>query len=514
MTVAEVQDFTAAVGERRIVDGVSFDLRAGEVTALVGASGSGKSTTGLALLGEIAPGVRVSGRIVVDGRDMLAGTGSGGLAGYVPQHPSEALNPARRIGGVLREIALRHQRERSGGRRARRARAMAAVHDTLRRVRLDAEVGILRRYPHQLSGGQQQRLVLAHALLCGAAVVVADEPTTGQDPVTRAGIADELRRLAGTGVALLVLTHDLGLVRELADRVLVLRGGRVVERGPVNEVLGMPTHHYTQALIAAQHSSGPGGGASPSASDNLAVRGLVAAHGRVTTLHAVDLSVAEGERIAVLGRSGSGKTTLARCVAGLLAPRAGEVLLHGRALAPDVRRRTAGDRAAVQYVFQDARASFSEFHPVGRQIARTAQLLRGAGAGEARDLAERALAGMGLPAGAASRLPGALSGGELQRAALARALLAEPEVLVCDEITSGLDTITRAGILDLLTGLDGRTLLVITHDLDVAARVADRVIVLESGRIVADGPPEPVLRDVEEGLRMAAGTAHSQLVDR
>ncbi|HEX6339859.1 ABC transporter ATP-binding protein [Umezawaea sp.] len=467
--VVHVEDLRAVAGRRTLLDGVSFALSAGRVLALVGASGSGKTTTGLALLGEHAPGVAVTGRVSVTGR-----------VAFVPQHPSSALNPVRRIGGVFREVAALH-----GG--------AHLIAPALRRARVPAD--LLRRFPHQLSGGQQQRVVLALALVGDPAVLVADEPTTGQDPITRAEVVDELAAVVAQGVAVVLLTHDLDVVRALADEVVVLREGRVVEAGAAADVLTRPRQEYTRALVAAQ----PRLGVPDETADRparLEVRDLTARHRRTTVLHGVDVAVGAGECLAVVGRSGSGKTTLARCVAGLHEHRTGDVLLDGRHLARSLRRRGTTDLAAVQYVFQDARASFDEHRSVLDQVARTAVRLRGSSTPDARDAALAELAAVGLDERTAVRRPASLSGGELQRAALVRALLARPDVLVCDEVTSGLDTLTRAALLDQLADLraaHGCALVLVSHDLGVVARLADRVAVLHEGRVVESGPARDVL---------------------
>ncbi|HET6708837.1 ABC transporter ATP-binding protein [Amycolatopsis sp.] len=469
--VVRVEDLRAETGQRTLLDGVSFALPAGQVLALVGESGSGKTTTGLALLGEQPPGVTVSGRVSVAGR-----------VGFVPQQPSAALNPVRRIGGVFREIAALHEGEPD---------ALIAV--ALRRARVPAE--LLRRYPHQLSGGQQQRVVLAQALVGNPAVIVADEPTTGQDAITRAEVVGELASVASHGVAIVLLTHDLDVVRALADEIVVLRQGRVIEAGPAADVLTRPQHEYTRALIAAQPQVVlPGETGKPV--PRLDLRGLTAWHRSATVLRDVNLRAGAGECLAVVGRSGSGKTTLARCVAGLHATRVGDVLLDGRPLARSLRRRSPAELARVQYVFQDARGSFDEHRSVLDQVSRTAVRLRGSSAPDARRAALAELARVGVAEPTALRRPSGLSGGELQRAALVRALLARPDVLICDEITSGLDTLTQAGLLDQLAELrESRacTLVLISHDLGVVARLADRIAVLHDGSVVEHGSARAVL---------------------
>ncbi|GAA0479614.1 ATP-binding cassette domain-containing protein [Streptomyces sp. NPDC046215] len=485
--VAEIEGLRVEIGGRAVVDGVDLTVRPGRVTALVGASGSGKTTTGLALLGEYPPGARVTGEVRV----------SEGLVGYVPQHPASVLNPARRAGALLHDIA-RH-RVRDLPRRARRAAARERVRAALAAAQLPDADEVLARYPHQLSGGQQQRVVLAQALLLGARVVVADEPTTGQDALTKQRVVAELAAVARQGIAVLLLSHDLAVVRELADEVLVMREGRVVEAGPVETVWSAPRHPWTRELLADEE---PVAGAAdtagfrhgPKTPPVLRAVGLTARHrGTADLLRDVSLEIRAGEFLAVVGRSGSGKTTLARCLAGLHPAYDGVVQLDGTPLPRSLRRRTRAQLAAVQYVFQDARAAFDEHRPVLDQVARTAVRLRGVTPRAAEEEAAAVLAGTGLRGELAHRRPGLLSGGELQRAALARALLARPRVLVCDEITSGLDTVARRGILRLLTDLTGGrgaadedrpALVLITHDLEVAA-LADRVAALDEGGLTA-----------------------------
>ncbi|MFD6285501.1 ABC transporter ATP-binding protein [Streptomyces sp. NPDC060205] len=485
LAVAEIEGLTVEVGGRRIVDGVSLRVLPGKVTALVGASGSGKTTTGRALLGEFPQGAHVEGSVRV----------AEALVGYVPQHPSTVLNPARRVGALLHDIA--RAQVRGMPRRERGPAAGERVLSALQAAQLEGGHGLLRRFPHQLSGGQQQRLVLAQALLLGARVVVADEPTTGQDALTRRRVVDELAAVAARGIGVVLLSHDLETVRALADEVLVMRDGRVVESGPTERVWLAPVHPWTRQLLSAPAPLAESAPLGPRPEAVLRVQGLRARHRPGTeVLRVPELAVHSGECLAVLGRSGSGKTTLARCLAGLHRTYEGEVLLDGVALPRSLRDRGRERLAAVQYVFQDARASFDEHRPVLDQVARTAVRLRGVAASQARTEASATLAGLGLGDTLTARLPARLSGGELQRAALARALLARPRVLVCDEITSGLDTVTRRDLLDLLAGLlrdrDDLSLVLITHDLDTA-RLATRIAVLDGGEVVEQGPARDVL---------------------
>ncbi|MER5456340.1 ATP-binding cassette domain-containing protein [Micromonospora sp. NPDC002389] len=475
-----VDGLGAVADGHRLLREVSFAVPAGGVLAVVGPSGSGKSTLGRALLGEVGPGVRLTGRVEIDGRVVGPGNPApGGLVGYVPQQPSAALTPVRRIGPVLHEIARRHSPV--SGRRARRVAVREAVRAVLTRVGLPADAGTLRRYPHQLSGGQQQRLVVAHALLAGARVLVADEPTTGQDGLNRREVAAELHRLAATGVTVVLLSHDLHLVRAIADDAIVLDRGVVVAAGPSHRVVGEPA----RSAAAARPAAG-----SPQVEALLRAEGLTAAHRGATVLHGVDVTLGDAQCVALIGRSGSGKTTLARCLAGLHRPGTGTVTLDGRRLAASLDRRDPADLAAVQYVFQDPRASFHPYAPVLAQVTRPAVRLRRQGPADVLPAARALLEQVGLDRDLVTRRPDRLSGGELQRAALVRALLTRPRLLVCDEITSGLDGVNRDRILTLLDELRQAhrlALLVITHDPEVVVRLADRVVVLDHGRVVEHG---------------------------
>ncbi|MCX5014980.1 ATP-binding cassette domain-containing protein [Streptomyces sp. NBC_00555] len=470
--VAHVRDLRVEIGGRAIVDGVSLAAHAGKITAVIGPSGSGKTTTGLALLGEYPAGAVVDGAVHVPA----------GPVGYVPQHPASVLNPARRVGALLTDITARQ----GGSRRERRRR----VEQALSLARIPHPGVVLRRFPHQLSGGQQQRVVLAQALLLGARVIVADEPTTGQDVLTKQGIVAELAAVAAQGIAVILLSHDLDVVRELADEVVVMRAGKVVDRGPVSSVLEDLVPEKPRVARTPR----------PRGPKRLETRNLTARHrttqGAAEVLSDIEVSLATGECLALVGRSGSGKTTLGRCLAGLHRAYEGTVLLDGLPLPRSLRSRTRAELAAVQYVFQDAKAAFDEHRPVLDQIARSAVRLRGAVPADARRTALSTLGEFGLTESLAGRRPGELSGGELQRAALARALLAGPRVLICDEITSGLDTTTRTTILDSLARLrDNKelSLVFITHDLAAAGVLADRIAVLDAGRIVEAGPADQLI---------------------
>ncbi|WP_235921196.1 ABC transporter ATP-binding protein [Lentzea tibetensis] len=387
------------------------------MTALVGPSGSGKTTAALRL---------------VDATDARIG--------YLPQHPGSVLNPARRVGVTLRELERLH-----GGDAA----------EALARVQLPLDREQLRRFPHQFSGGQRQRIALAQVLTTRPEVLVLDEPSTGLDPANRKRLADELGELVQDGLAILLLSHDLELVHALADHVIVLRDGTVEREGPPSIL--EPRH----VPRTTRPKPGP---------ELLVVDGVGTAYSPE-----VDFVLPERGRVGVIGPSGSGKTTLARCIAGLHERYRGTIRLGDDVL---TRQRSPLQRKRVQYVWQEVHASFDPRRIVLDQVARTAVRLCGAPESQARRQAVNTLERLGVAADTASRRPREVSGGELQRAALARALLAGPDVLVCDEITTALDDEATELVLRTLSEMDS-ALVWISHDLDVVAAVADHVVVLE-----------------------------------
>ena len=492
--LVSVRGLAATAGTAVLVDDISFDVAAGEVTALVGASGSGKTTSALALLGERGDGVQLNGYAEVDGEVVVDGNGPtaaaarvrGRVVAYMPQHPGSALNPARRIGVTLRELARLHHPGDDG-----------VVREALRAAQLDGRT--LRRFPHQFSGGQRQRVALAQALTCRPTVLVLDEPSTGLDSITRLQLVTELRELAAGGLGILLLSHDLDLVRALAARVVVLSAGRVIASGGTDvppaarELAAAGTKAPGQPLLQAMNLSAS-----------------LRPRGRDLVLHEVGLTVRAGACLGVVGRSGSGKTTLARCLAGLHERFTGRLLLDDEPL-PVLRKRSREQHRRIQYVWQEVRGSFDERRPVDQQVARTAQRLRGLEPGQAHAEAVATLARLGVSAITAARPPSRLSGGELQRAALARAVLAHPDVLICDEITTALDDHGTALVVELLTELKdrGTALIWIGHDLGLVAAVADQVLVIDGGRVVEQGPPTTVMTDPHHDLtRRLVRAAH------
>ncbi|GAB3299171.1 ABC transporter ATP-binding protein [Parasphingorhabdus pacifica] len=486
----------ARAGEHVLLDGIDVDLTAGHVIAVVGRSGSGKTTLGSALQGESGSGVALTGSVELHGTELLGRTDArrrrtrAGKISSLPQHPAAVLNPVRRVGKVLRELAkLRY---------GSRTEQDSAVAEALRSAQLVPDGDLLRRFPHQLSGGQQQRVALAQALITRPEVVVLDEPTTGLDTTTKAETADMLADLVSAGTALVLLTHDLPLARRLAHEVLVLHDGRVVEHGPGTRPLHAPAHEHTRAVLAAEprletysddHSD------LPDVVLHTHQLGRTAKNG-TRLLGDIDLTARAGRCAVIVGRSGAGKTTLGRCLAGISRPHTGRIVLDGVELAATARERSREQRRRIQYVHQDARASFDPRRPVTEQVARTAELLLASTRAEARRDAAGMLAALGLRTEQTDRLPHELSGGQLQRAALARALLARPAVLICDEITSALDVVHQAELLDALAAMKTTTdlsVVLISHDLAAVAALADEVHLLDDGHLVESASPGRLL---------------------
>ncbi len=488
------------------VHDVSLSVERGRTLCVVGESGSGKSLTAAAVV-RLLPSDELKvtgGRVLFEGRDTLAMPASellairGGRIGCVFQDPLSSLDPLQRVGRQIREVLDRH---RWPGDRAARVRSLLAD------VGLPDPATTADKYPWQLSGGQRQRAMIAMALAADPALVIADEPTTALDVTTQAQILALLRELqAQRHLGLLLITHDFGVVAEMADDVAVLKDGRLVEAGSRDAVLRSPREAYTRRLLAAVPPLAPRaaravGGAL------LEARGLRKSwHARrrpwrrAAVTHAVDgvdLTVARGETLAVVGESGSGKSTLARLLMRLTAGDAGRARLEG--VADDYlalpEPALGAMRRAVQMVFQDPYASLNPRHTVARNIA-IGPLAQGVPREQALREARELLARVKVDPRAADRLPQAFSGGQRQRIAIARALAMRPQLLIADEPVSALDVSVQAEILDLLEEIqqrEGLAIVFITHDLRVASRMADRIVVMNRGRIVESGPAAQVL---------------------
>jgi peptide/nickel transport system ATP-binding protein len=511
-----VRGLRVAYGDREVVHGVDLDVRPGEVVALVGESGSGKSTTAHALIGLLPDGGRVTSGDVALGAEPLTGLlpdawrrVRGVRVGLVPQDPGTALDPVMRVGEQVAEALVVHGTPR----RAARERAV----EILREVGLDHPGERARQYPHQLSGGMRQRVLVGIAMACEPELVIADEPTSALDVTVQRRVLDLLADLTGrAGTAVLLITHDLAVAADRANRVVVLKDGAVVEEGPAGRVLGAPEHPYTRELLAAvpgrntvpsatatadPAASEPPASSEPSAPSTAAGEPpqpvLLAAHalvkefrlGRRERVRAVDnvsFTVPRGSAFALVGESGSGKSTTARLVLGLDRPSAGVVELDG---AP-----VGGDRASrrrTQLVHQDPYSSLDPRFTVAAVVEEPLRAHRVGTRAERADRVAQLLEQVHLSPDLARRRPAELSGGQRQRVAIARALALDPELLVLDEPTSALDVSVQARVLDLLARLRaerGLTYLFISHDLAVVRQVADHVGVMRNGRLVETGP--------------------------
>ncbi|WP_197373223.1 ATP-binding cassette domain-containing protein [Mycolicibacterium baixiangningiae] len=530
-TLVQVSALGATLADgTKILDDVSISVGHGEIVGLIGESGSGKTTTALALLGFAAPGVELSGQINVDGHDVLSLRGPalrelrGKTIAYIPQDPPSALNPAMKVQRLIRSMLTAHR-----GRDASRD----AITSALERVDLPTDDDFLRRFPHQLSGGQQQRLAIGAALAAEPKAVVLDEPTTGLDLLTQAVVLREIRKLRDTlNVSMVYVSHDLRVVADLADRVCVMYRGTIVEEGATAEVLLNPQHPYTQSLIAAipDHRRVAGGATavpdgagetvSRTGSRLLEIDSLRAGYrkgGRyIPILDDVALKVGVGERVAVAGQSGSGKTTLTRCISGLVKAESGNMLFANRELSLSVAGRTPQELRAIQVVFQNPTLSLNPSLAVGEIVGRPIRLdpNRGSDRGDVRDEVARSLDLVELASSTADKRPGELSGGQRQRVMIASALAAHPRLLICDEITSALDVSVQAKILEMLRRLSDDlqlALLFVSHDLGVIAEIAHRTAVLREGRIVEDRPTAELLADPQEDYTRQLVAAADQL---
>jgi peptide/nickel transport system ATP-binding protein len=503
-TGLDLRDLTVALpagGDRaNAVERVSLAVARGEILCLLGESGSGKSVIAQTVMGLLPPALRATGgAIELDGENLLAATPErrralrGARMTMIFQEPMTALNPVMTCGAQIDELLAAHTDAPAAARRARTLEIFV-------QVRLPEPERIYASYPHQLSGGQRQRIVIAMALILKPTLVIADEPTTALDVTTQAEILRLVKSLQRElGTAVLFITHDFGVVAEVADRVAVLERGRLVEQGPAQQVLYSPREPYTQMLVAAVSSLVPGAHTTCGTMQTvLDVKGLAKIYrggtfvrrGRdVQAAVDVDLAVARGETVGVVGESGSGKSTVARCIARLIDASAGTMTLAGEPVPLD-RPPAREFRRRVQIVFQDPYRSLNPRRTAGDAIIEGPMNFAASRAAAWRR-AEELMALVRLSPDALKRYPHEFSGGQRQRLAIARALALEPLLLICDEAVSALDVSVQAQILDLLEDIQARlqlALLFITHDLRVAARLCDRIVVMREGRIVEQGP--------------------------
>jgi len=480
-----------------IVDDVSLTLEKDKVLGLIGESGAGKSTIGLSSLGYGRGGVRITGgQVFVNGRDILKGGNKGlrALRGrevaYVAQSAAAAFNPSHRLMTQVIESALHHGV-------ANREQAEQRAVALFRKLGLPDPENFGQRFPHQVSGGQLQRAMTAMALCAEPDLIVFDEPTTALDVTTQidvlASIKDAIR---DTGVAGLYITHDLAVVAQVSDEIMVLRHGKMVEYGSTEQIIHAPEQQYTRELVSVRSIAHEE--KQPSDQPMLAIRKVTASYGggAIKVLDQVSAQLSRGQTLAVVGESGSGKSTLARVITGLLPPSAGDIVFDGKPLPTRLADRTKDQLRELQMIYQMADTAMNPRHTVGKIIGRPLEFYFGMRGDEKRRRIQELLDEIEMGSGFIDRYPAELSGGQKQRVCIARALAAKPKLIICDEVTSALDPLVADGILKLLLNLqkvEDVAYLFITHDLATVKAIADSIAVMYQGQIVRYGTKSEVL---------------------
>ena len=486
-----------------IVKGLSMNLHKGEIIGLIGESGAGKSTFGLAGMGYTKPGCRiVSGSIRLEDEELVGASASrlreirGNSVSYVAQSAAAAFNPAHRLIEQFVEAPVQHGKLR-GDEAARRGQEL------YRQLDLPDPDNIGNRFPHQVSGGQLQRAMTAMAMGCDPRLIVFDEPTTALDVTTQIEVLSTIKEaVRARGVAAIYITHDLAVVAQLADRIMVLRYGDLVEEGDARSLLENPQQEYTKRLLAVR-SLREEKDATKRDETVLEVSGVSARYPRADehVLKDSSVSVQKGKTVAVVGESGSGKSTLARVITGLLPPLQGEVRFCGAALSPALANRGREQLRSIQMIYQMPDVALNPRQKIAEIIGRPLEFYLGLKGAEKETAVNWLLEQIELPTDYAGRYPAQLSGGEKQRICIARALAAEPDLIICDEVTSALDQLIAEGILELLQNLQnqlGVSYLFITHDLATVKAIADSIVVMHQGRVVEQGPKEEILSPPHE----------------
>jgi len=477
-----------------IINGVDLHLDKGEVLGLIGESGAGKSTLGLAAMGYCRDGVRISkGSVEFDGVELTTASAAvkrsllGKRIAYVAQSAAASFNPAHKIIDQHVEAPVQHGV-------SSRSESASDGMELYEKLRLPDPENIGFRYPHQVSGGQLQRAMTAMAMACRPDLIIFDEPTTALDVTTQIEVLASIRDIVEQfGTAAIYITHDLAVVAQMADRVKVLLKGDEVETNETREMLANPREEYTKSLWAVRGFERPTKPAvSTQAVPVVSVNNVTAAYGAVNVLSDVTFDIHQGRTVAVVGESGSGKSTTARCITGLLPPKGGSIEFDGVALPDSYKRRSKDQLRQVQMIYQMADTALNPRMSVGNIIARPVQFYLGLTGSDRRRRVDELMEQIELePSQYYDRLPSELSGGQKQRIGIARALAAEPRMIICDEVTSALDQLVAEGILRLLADLQdklGLAYMFITHDLATVKAIADEVVVMKDGRVVEQGP--------------------------